>query len=249
MPASAPPQIVAMGGGGFSMEPDSQLLDRYVLAASPRETPAVCFVPTASGDAEGYIERFYDAFGQLPCQPSHLSLFKPPADLRSFVFAQDIIYVGGGNTRNLIVLWREWGLDRILRDAWEAGIVLAGISAGMICWFESGVTDSTPGTTGDPIDDFSALVCLGLLPGSACPHYDGESSRRPAYERLVASGAMAAGYAADDGAALHFVGRDLKQAVSSRPEARAFRVERRGRSAVETPIAPIFLAAAEAAIP
>lgn len=243
-------QIIAMGGGGFSMEPENPLLDRYVLAASGRETPSVCFVPTASGDAEGFIEQFYESFGQLPCRPSHLALFKPPAaDLRAFALAQDVIYVGGGNTRNLLALWREWSLDRILREAWEAGVVLAGISAGMICWFESGVTDSTPGTTGDPIDDFSALRCLGFLPGSACPHYDGESARRPAYQRLVASEAIAAGYAADDGAALHFVGCDLKQAVSSRPEARAFWVERRGQSVIETPIAPVYLGAAVAVIP
>jgi peptidase E len=228
------------------MEPESPLLDQYVLGAARREMPAVCFVSTASGDAEGFIERFYDAFGQFPCRPSHLSLFKPPAaDLRSFVFAQDIIYVGGGSTRNLLALWREWGLDRILREAWESGIVLAGISAGMICWFEAGVTDSTPGTTGDPIDDYSALPCLGFLPGSACPHYDGEPSRRPAYQRLVAAGAIAHGLAAADGVALHFIGQDLADVVSSRPSARAFRVERVRGSVAETPIIPRFLGATD----
>jgi dipeptidase E len=109
-------QIVAIGGGGFSMEPDNPLLDQYVLNQCGAERPKICFVPTASGDAEGYIERFYQAFGRLECRPSHLSLFRPhTADLEAFVLSQDVIYVGGGNTRNLLVLWREWGLDRILR--------------------------------------------------------------------------------------------------------------------------------------
>lgn len=238
------PQIVAMGGGGFSMEPGNPLLDRYVLALTQREEPAVCFVGTASGDSESYIAKFTAAFEQLPCRPTHLSLFCPStSDLRGLLLAQDLIYVGGGNTRNLMVLWREWGLDRIMREAWEAGIVLAGISAGMICWFESGVTDSVPGGTGDPIDDLSALTCLGILPGSACPHYDGETNRRPAYHRLVASGAVHDGYAADDGVALHYTGRELTRVISSRPDARAYRVERRGDTAVETTIVPDYLGA------
>lgn len=111
-------QIVAMGGGGFSMEPDNPLLDQYILDQSGAKWPKICFVPTASGDAEGYIERFYRAFGKLKCVPSHLSLFRSEiADLEGFVLSQDVIYVGGGNTRNLLVLWREWELDRILRSA------------------------------------------------------------------------------------------------------------------------------------
>ncbi len=127
-------QIVAMGGGGFSMEPDNLALDRYVVGLSPRAEPRVCFLPTASGDSREYVERFDDAFATLPCVPTHLSLFDPPtADLRSFLLDQDIVYVGGGSTRNLLVLWREWGLDHILREAWERGAVIAGISAGSIC--------------------------------------------------------------------------------------------------------------------
>jgi dipeptidase E len=208
-------QIIAMGGGGFSMEPDNPALDRYVLEQCGKPRPKVCFLPTASGDAEGYCLRFYTSFASLDCQPSNLSLFKPPtADLTSFLLEKDVVYVGGGNTRSMLALWREWGLDAILRQAWQNGVVLAGLSAGAICWFEQGVTDSIPGELGP-------LACLGFLPGSCCPHYDGEPGRRPAYHRLVSEGRIAAGYGVDDGAALHFVGGRLHAVVSSRPDVTA----------------------------
>ncbi|QOQ55871.1 Type 1 glutamine amidotransferase-like domain-containing protein [Bacillus amyloliquefaciens] len=210
-------QIIALGGGGFSMEPDHLVLDQYILKQSVRPEPRVCFLPTASGDSENYIARFYQAFHKLECEPDHLSLFKPPrSELRSFLMKKDIIYVGGGNTRNMLVLWKEWGLDLILREAWESGIILAGLSAGAICWFEEGVTDSA--------GDLRELRALGLLPGSFCPHYDGEAERRPAYHRLILEKKLREGYAADDGAALHYKDGQLFQAVSSRETAKGYRV-------------------------
>ncbi len=218
-------QIIAMGGGGFSMEPDNLLLDQYILEQSPAKKPKICFLPTASGDAESYISRFYDAFKQLECEPSHLSLFKPQTrDLEGFLLSQDIIYVGGGNTINMLVLWKEWGVDRILRTAWEQGIVLAGLSAGSICWFEEGVTDSFG-------DELEPMEALGFLHGSHCPHYDGEENRRPAFGNLIAEGRMRPGYAADDGAALHFIGTDLVKSVSSRPDAKVYYVRKNEDSA------------------
>lgn len=223
--------IVTMGGGGFSMEPDNPLLDDHVLSLSRRSgRPRVCFVPTASGDAAGYVERFHAAFDDR-AETSVLSLFKRDhADLRSFVLDQDVVYVGGGSTANLLALWRLHGLDEVLAEAAREGVVLAGLSAGMNCWFEGSVTDSFgPGM--HPLADG-----LGLLPGSACPHYDGEAERRPAYLRLVASGALPDGYAADDGCALVFRDGLLAEAVSSRPGARGFRVERHGDEAVERPL-------------
>ncbi|HEY0263517.1 MAG TPA: peptidase E [Granulicella sp.] len=231
------PQIVAMGGGGFSMEPENLRLDRFALACTGSAEPKVCFVPTASGDAQGYIEKFYASFHTLPCLPSHLSLFSLNfADLHSFVLQQDVIYVGGGNTRNLLALWREWGLDQILREAWQSGIVLAGISAGAVCWFEEGVSDSVT------LGVLQKLPCLGLLPGSFCPHYDGEANRRPTYHQLLASGEIKhSGYAADDGVALHFVDQGLVEAVSSRPEAKAYAVLRDGASVEEIAIEPRLL--------
>ncbi|AST90770.1 peptidase E [Sutcliffiella cohnii] len=221
-------QIIAMGGGGFSMEPDNLLLDHYILAQVKKNSPKICFVPTASGDQTNYIERFYKAFNNLPCQPTHVSLFEPNfTDLETYILEQDIIYVGGGNTRNMLLLWKDWGFDKVLKKAYESGVVLAGLSAGSICWFEEGLTD--------PINaPLYKLDCLGFLKGSHCPHYDGENKRKPAYHQLLLEGRIKAGYAVDDGAALHFVNETLTVAVSSRPNAQAFYVESDGRTVTET---------------
>jgi len=221
--------IVAMGGGGFSQEPDNPLLDRYILALAGEraeragrdgERPRICFLPTASGDAEGYIAGFHDAFDAI-ADASHLALFsRTVVDVAGFIGAQDSVYVGGGNTENMLAIWRIHGVDRALRAAWEHGVVMAGLSAGSLCWFESGTTDS--------FGPELAILAGGLafLAGSHCPHYDGEPGRRPLYHRLIGEGRLPAGYAADDGAALVFRGVALDECVSSRPAAAAYRVER-----------------------
>jgi dipeptidase E len=215
--------IVALGGGGFSDEGAATPLDEHILdlarEARGRERPRACFVPTASGDAEGYIARFYAAYARRS-EAAHLQLFRRTVpDLERFLLEQDIIYVGGGNTANMLAVWRVHGLDRILRRAWDEGIVLTGLSAGSICWFEGGTTDS-----------FGALAPLrdglGFLPGSNSPHYDGEPERRPTYQRLVAAGDLPAGYAADDGVGLVFHETELAEIVSERADARGYRVER-----------------------
>ena len=232
----APRQIIAMGGGGFSMEPDNPALDRYLLAQVGSDRPRVCFLPTASGDSENYILRFYQAFSALGARPSALSLFQlPTADLRSLLLNQEIIYVGGGNTRSMLALWREWELDQILREAYEAGIILAGISAGGNCWFEQCSTDSMPGT-------LTMWPCLGFLPGSFTPHYDGEVERRPSLHQLLLAGEILPGYAAEDGAALHFIDGSLVQTVSSRPAARAYHVRVEKGQVVEQPLEMLCLA-------
>jgi peptidase E len=225
-----------MGGGGFSQEPDNLRLDRYVLAAAGKPRPRVCFVPTASGDSVTYAEKFYKAFRTLDCEPSHLALFAPPGgSLRDYVFSKDVIYVGGGNTRNLMVLWQEWDLDTIFREAWDRGIVLAGVSAGANCWFEECVTDSIPG-------DLTWMKCLGFLPGSFCPHYDGESNRRPSFRQMVASGALKPGIACDDGCAVHYVDTRQQAIVSSRPNAKAYYLTREENGeAQESVFEPTFL--------
>jgi dipeptidase E len=208
--------IVALGGGGFS--DDDRLLDDFVLGLAGPARPRVCFLPTATGDSAEYVVKFYDAFRER-ARPAHLELFgRPRRDIRDFLLAQDVIYVGGGNTANMLAIWRVHGVDTMLREAWERGIVLAGISAGSICWFEAGVTDSFG-------DELAQLSCLGFLPGSNCPHYDSEPQRRPTYRRLVDGGELPPGLAADDGAALHFVGTELAEAVAARSEAGAFRVQ------------------------
>jgi peptidase E/N-acetylglutamate synthase-like GNAT family acetyltransferase len=205
-----------MGGGGFSMEPWNPLLDLYTLKQTSKERPKVCFIGTASGDAQSYIDRFYSNFSKHHCQPSHLSLFKGHTSaIEDFILDQDILYVGGGNTKNLLALWKEWGLDQAIRKAYERGTVLAGISAGSICWFEQGVTDSIPGA-------LTSLNCLGWLKGSNCPHYDGESERREAYHRLLKNGSILPGLATEDGVAAHFINEELHELVSSHPEKKAY---------------------------
>ena len=212
-------RIVALGGGGFSMEPRNPRLDLWLLSLTGRKRPRVLFLPTASGDAADYITRFHRFFAKRECAHEHLLLFnRIVRDLRKLVLGQDLIFVGGGNTANMLAVWRLHGLDVILREAWERGIVLSGISAGAICWFESGVTDSF-GMDLQPLHG-----ALGFLPGSFCPHYDGERTRRPAFHRLTKSGALPAGYAADDGAGMLFEGTTLAEVCTSRPNARAYRV-------------------------
>ena len=221
-------QIVALGGGGFSME-ESTLLDDYILGLARSKRPKVCFVPTASGDNENYIVRFYNRFNKADCVPSHLGLFNRDVDdLTEFALNQDVIYVGGGNTANMLAVWRLHGFDKAVQAALAAGVVLAGVSAGSICWFQAGVTDSFG-------RELAPLDCLGLLPGSNCPHYDGEAKRRPAYQRFVGEG-MLPGIAADDGVALHFIDGVLHQIVSSRENAHAYRVEVDGGQVQERPL-------------
>jgi peptidase E len=216
-----------MGGGGLSSEPETLPLERYIVAQTRRRHPAVCFLPTATGESDAYVAKFYDAFTRIGCRPAVVRLFARTPDLRRILLNQDIIYVGGGNTKSMLAVWREWGIPRLLRRAWNSGIVLAGISAGAICWFDVGVTDSYA-------DRLRALPCLGFLPGTCCPHYDGEKERRPSLHRLLSRGDVPAAIALDDGAAAHFVGRRLHRVVVSRAGAEGYRVLSRRDRIVET---------------
>jgi dipeptidase E len=227
-------QIIALGGRGFSVELENLALDRYILAQARVSEPGVVFVPTASGDADPYIVRFYAAYLGLRCRPTHLSFFRRTPDLRAYLLTQDVIYVGGGNTKSMLAVWREWGLPELLREAWEAGIVLAGISAGAICWFEQGITDSFA-------DQLRTLDCLGFLPGSCCPHYVAEVERRPAYHRLLRHGEIAPGLAIDDGAAIHLVNSEVHRVVTSRHGSTAYRVRAIDGSIQEEPLMAEYL--------
>jgi dipeptidase E len=222
------PQIVAIGGLGEDDE--AELLIEFVLSLTGKKRPRVCLVPTASAETPEYIVSFYENLsGRADC--SHVSFFPWPREgLRGRVLSQDALFVSGGNTANMLAVWRTHGFDRILGEAWEQGIVLAGSSAGMICWFEAGVTDSF----GPDLDGMRDG--LGFVSGSACPHYDGEERRRPVYQQLVADG-FPAGVAADDTAALLYVGTELREVVAVRESARAYRVE----PGAETPIEPRVL--------
>jgi dipeptidase E len=212
-----------MGGGGFTAGDRDPALDELVLRLTERPRPQLCLLPTAGGDSEHQIRRFYEAFGDRLCEPSHISLFRlgrQPVPLREHLMAQDAIYVGGGSMVNLLAIWRAQGLDAILRDAWEAGVVLAGLSAGSMCWFEWGVTTSS----GAPAPSRG----LGFLPGSNSVHHDSEPARRPVYLEAVKSRAIPPGWAVDDGAALIFTETHLTEVVTSRKSARAYEVTPEG---------------------
>ena len=214
---SPTPQIVAFGGGGFSMEWGNTMLDDHVLALTGVARPRVCFLPTASGDADHYIVRFYRAFAAARCEPSHISLFRREtgvADPRAHLLAQDLIYVGGGSVISLLGTWCAHGIDEILREAWAAGVVLCGGSAGSLCWFADAVSGFHSGGA-------RQVRGLGLLPWSNAVHYGDEPERRMAFRTAIAEG-MAPGYAASDSAALHFVGTELSEVVCSRPGASAY---------------------------
>jgi peptidase E len=231
------PTILAMGGGGFTMEPDNPLLDELVIELAGVREPNVLFLPTASGDADAQSIAFQSAFGDRECNPRVLSLFRlgarGPLDLRELILGQHVIYVGGGSMRNLLAVWRVHNLDTILREAWMQGVVLAGISAGGMCWFAGGVTTSM----GEP----EPTPGLGFLPGSLTVHADGEPARLPVYERAVAEGVLPDGWAADDGVGLVFRGTRLQRVVSSRARARAWRVEHTPDGVRRTPVLPVYL--------
>lgn len=224
------------------MEPANPALDDYVLSLSPHPEPRICLLPTAGGDSREQILRFQSTFGDKPCRPSHMSLFRlaqHPVPLRQAILAQDIVYVGGGSLRNMLAIWREHRLDRILIEAWRRGVVLCGLSAGSMCWFEAGITTSLGAPT--------VAAGLGLLPGSNCVHYDGEPERRPVYLDAVRTGAVGSGYAVDDGVGLLFTGTRLVEVVASRQAARAYRVMRGSDGqASETELRPRLLGTREA---
>jgi dipeptidase E len=223
--------IVAMGGGGFQMEPDNPLLDDYVLAlareGSGRQVPRICLIPTATGDDREVIADFERLFAPPRAEPHVLRLFgRTEDDLAAVVREQDAVYVPGGSTENLLALWRLHSLDEVLRDAWDAGVILAGMSAGAICWFEAATTDSF----GPTLRPFRGGI--GILEGTFIPHLHGEAQRLPLLRRLVANGTIPPGYGVDDGAALVFRDRDLVEVVASSPQAGAWRVEPDGSGGV-----------------
>jgi peptidase E len=204
------------------------------LAGKPRAK--VCFIPTATGDSTATLVASYQRFPASRCERAHLELFQRTVkDITAFLTQQDIIWVSGGNTASLLAVWRAHGVDRALRAAWENGVILTGGSAGSLCWFECGTTDSFDLHELAPLNDG-----LGFLPGSHCPHYDGEEQRRPLYHRLIGEG-FPAGVAIDDDAAVRYDGVERAEVVSARAGATAYRVEKVGDEVVETPLEPTML--------
>jgi len=217
-------QCIAMGDGG--LDGSNPYMDLYILAQSQKEKPKVCFLGTASGDNTGLIKFFHRIFDRYPCKPSSLSLFNPHTpDIADFIKSQDVIYVGGGQSKSMLGVWREWGMDKILREAYEGGTILSGGSAGSVCWFDQCITDSIPGS-------LTVMNCIGILPFSNCPHF-ASWARRTSYSKFIRSGEIKAGYAADDYAGLHFVNESFLRGVSNRPHAKTFNLFLEGKELIQ----------------
>ena len=172
--------IIAIGGGGFGANPGQGIIEKYILKQTKKKNPKICFIPTATGDNEAYKVNFYSTFTNLNCCPSHLDFFKRTPDLNELILNQDAIFVGGGNTKSMLAVWKEWGLDKILKKAYLNGTVMSGVSAGAICWFQNGITDSWA-------SNLKMMPCLNFIKGTCCPHYDEEPERKPAVKKLLLS--------------------------------------------------------------
>ncbi len=225
-------QIIIRGGNHMKPRPFYEYFVKHIGKPNPR----LLFVGTAGGDSDYFFRLTTNHFIELGVLPHTLSFFNPvPANLTDHVCSFDAIWVGGGNTRSMLAVWKEWGMDKALLAAYDKGILLGGSSAGGLCWFNEGTTDSWAG-------DLRAIKgCLGILPHSHCPHYDGEEKRRPTYHNMVANGELSAGYAVDDGAAVHFINGKLEKALTLQHGKTAYWVEKDGDSARETALEATLL--------
>jgi len=217
--------IIAIGGGGFGRNPNSRVIEQYILDQTSISNPKICFIPTASAEDKGYIVNFYKSFSKLDCEPTHLNLFERTPNLRSIINKQDIIFVGGGNTKSMLAVWKEWKLDILLKKFYSNGKILCGVSAGSICWFDQGVTDSWA-------SNLSIINCLGFIKGNNCPHYDGEKDRRPSVHQFVKDKKLNFCYASDDGAAIHFKNGEIYKSISFYRNAKSYIVRMDSKDAV-----------------
>ncbi len=215
--------IISIGGGGFGRNPNLPVIEKYIIEQSTSEKPNVCFIPTASAEDSAYIVNFYTAFSKLNCSSMHINFFQRTPRLDSIINKQDIIYIGGGNTKSMLAVWREWKLDKLLLKAYNRGALLCGVSAGAICWFEKGVTDSWA-------SNLNVMDCMGVLEGCCCPHYDGEPARKPSVAKFLLDGVLKSCYALDDGVALHYKNGRIHSAVSFHQDAYAYKVTKKGNN-------------------
>lgn len=231
-------RILAIGGGGFMMEDELSPIDKHIVGLTGKARPRICYLATPSGDLPVHLDKFHATYGNMGCETAHLAFFRQPdsrsilvADFRARLLVQDAIYVGGGNTRSALAVWREWGLDSVLKDAWEAGVLLAGMSAGAMCWFEAGLTDSFWGAAYRPLD------CLGLLPGGCAVHYSSDPKRRETLHAAQHAGMIPPSIAIDDFAAALYTGTSLDSVLSWRTGSTAYQAYREGDTVIETALA------------
>ena len=190
--------IVAIGGGGFGRNSSSNLIEKYIVQLSGKINPKICFLPTATGDNDSYIVRFYSVFTKLNCVPSHIEFFKRTSNIKNHIMNQDIVFVGGGNTKSMLAIWNDWGVSEILNSAYNKGVIMSGVSAGAICWFTNGVTDSWD-------NELRILPCLDFINGTCCPHYDEEPSRIPYVKKILLEEKITNCISIEGGSAMHFI--------------------------------------------
>ena len=203
--------IIAIGGGGFGRNPRHNKIEKYILEQTGKETPNILFLPTASAEDKNYIVNFYTCFSRLNCEPNHITLFERTPRLDGIINKADVIYVGGGNTKSMLAVWKGWKIDQLLLKAYNKGKILCGVSAGAICWFEQGITDSW-------VSNLNVMGCLGFLPGMCCPHYQEELDRRPSVHEFIKKQESMPGYAIDGGAAVHFKEGDYFASLQFYPD-------------------------------
>ena len=221
-------QVIAIGGGGFGRTQNSNHIEQYILDQAQTNTPNICFIPTATGDTDPYIVNYYSVFSKLECNPTHISFFKRTIDLKEHILNQDVIFVGGGNTKSMLAVWRDWGLDTILKEAYNQGCVMSGVSAGAICWFEKGLTDSWA-------DQLRMIPCMNFIPGSCAPHYDEEPERRPATKKLLEDGSIEFMYGIEGGSALHFKNEKPELVIRFSKNKKPYKVTLENNSIKELP--------------
>ena len=226
--------IVAIGGGGFGRNNSSYLIENYILNISSKDCPNICFLPTATGDLDSYIVRFYSIFSRLNCIPSHIEFFKRTTDIQNHIMKQDIIFVGGGNTKSMLAIWNAWGMSELLNKAYNQGVIMSGVSAGAICWFTSGITDSWD-------NELRILPCLNFISGTCCPHYDEEPSRIPYVKKILLEEKVTNCIAIEGGSAMHFIdGKPFKN-VSFNNNKNTYNVFLDNKDIVECPYEKIQL--------
>ena len=213
-------QIIAIGGGGFGREIKDLKIEKYIVEQCRSENPNICFIPTATGDDQGYIDNFYKAFDSLSCKTSHIDFFKRTINLEDHIKDQDIFFIGGGNTKSMLAVWRDWGLDKLLYNAYKKGAILSGVSAGAICWFEQGITDSWK-------EHQAIIPCLGFVKGICCPHYDEEPERIPFVKKILEGNEIDECIAIEGFCALHLINDLPAYSVSFGNDNNCFLVNRK----------------------
>ena len=225
-------QIIAIGGGGFGRVIKDLKIENYIKSQCKSDSPKICFIPTATGDDNQYIENFYKAFDSIGCKTSHIDFFKRTINLVEHIKKQDIIFVGGGNTKSMLAVWKDWGLDALLEEAYKNGVIMCGVSAGAICWFNKGITDSWA-------DDLAIMDCLGFVDGVCCPHYDEEPTRRPYVKDSLDNADFDECMGVEGNAALHIINEESYKSVNFGDNKNSYRISLKDNIVHEDPFESI----------